>query len=71
MVATLVRTIFAQPDATQVKSPVQTASSTSSHGQFPATAEFLVDAEADLLAFSVVPLRALEADLVATTRRSV
>jgi transposase-like protein len=44
MVATLVRTIFAQSDAAQLK------------GRFPAAAEFLIDAEADLLAFSSFPV---------------
>ena len=54
MVATLVRTIFAQPDATQVKAQFNRVID-QLEIQFPATAEFLVDAEADLLAFSSFP----------------
>ena len=48
MVATLVRTIFAQPDATQVRAQF-TRVVDQLQGQFPAAAEFLIDAEADLL----------------------
>jgi putative transposase len=54
MVATLVRTIFAQPDATQVKAQFNRVVD-QLEKQFPATAEFLVLAEADLLAFSSFP----------------
>ena len=54
MVATLVRTIFAQPDATQVKAQFNRVID-QLESQFPATAEFLVEAEADLLAFSSFP----------------
>ena len=54
MVATLVRTIFAQPDATQVHAQFNRVVD-QLLTQFPATAEFLVDAEADLLAFSSFP----------------
>jgi transposase-like protein len=54
MVATLVRTIFTQPDATQVKAQFNRVVD-QLQSQFPATAEFLVDAEADLLAFSSFP----------------
>jgi transposase-like protein len=54
MVATLVRTTFAQPDATQVRAQFNWVID-QLESQFPATAEFLVDAEADLLAFSSFP----------------
>ena len=54
MVATLVRTVFAQPDATQVKAQFNRVID-QLLTQFPATAEFLIDAEADLLAFSSLP----------------
>ena len=54
MVATLVRTIFAQPDATQVHAQFARVVDQLT-GQFPATAEFLIDAEIDLLAFSSFP----------------
>ena len=54
MVATLVRTIFAQPDATQVKAQFNRVID-QLQNQFPVTAEFLVEAEADLLAFSSFP----------------
>jgi transposase-like protein len=54
MVATLVRTIFAQADATQVKAQFNRVID-QLQSQFPATAEFLVDTEADLLAFSSFP----------------
>jgi len=49
----LVRTIFAQPDATQVRA--QFPRHRTAAEQFPATAEFLIDAETDLLAFSSFP----------------
>jgi len=54
MVATLVRTIFAQPDATQVHAQFARVVDQLT-GQFPAAAEFLIDAETDLLAFSSFP----------------
>jgi transposase-like protein len=54
MVATLVRTIFAQPDATQVKAQFNRVID-QLLTQFPAAAELLVDAEGDLLAFSAFP----------------
>ena len=53
-VATLVRTIFAQPDATQVRAQFLRVID-QLKSQFPVTAEFLIDAEADLLAFSSFP----------------
>lgn len=54
MVATLVRTIFAQPDSEQVHAQFNRVVDQLT-GQFPAAAEFLIDAEADLLAFSSFP----------------
>ncbi len=54
MVATLVRTVFAQSDATQVKAQF-TRVLDQLEPQFPAAASFLCDAEADLLAFSTFP----------------
>jgi transposase-like protein len=54
MVATLVRTIFAQPDSDQVHAQFNRVVDQLT-GQFPATAEFLIDAEIDLLAFSSFP----------------
>jgi putative transposase len=55
MVATLVRTVFAQSDATQVRAQFHRVID-QLEGQFPAAAEFLVDAEADLLAFADFPV---------------
>jgi putative transposase len=55
MVATLVRTIFAQSDAAQVKAQFDRVVDQLER-QFPAAAEFLIDAEADLLAFSSFPV---------------
>jgi hypothetical protein len=55
MVATLVRTIFAQSDATQVRAQFARVLE-QLEGQFPAAAEFLIDAEADLLAFASFPV---------------
>jgi transposase-like protein len=54
MVATVVRTIFAQPDATQVRAQFNRVID-QLQSQFPATAEFLIDAETELLAFSSFP----------------
>ena len=55
MVATLVRTIFAQPDVTQVQAQF-TRVVDQLESQFPAVAELLTDAEADLLAFATFPV---------------
>lgn len=55
MVATLVRTIFAQSDATQVRAQFARVVD-QLEDQFPAAAEFLTDAEADLLAFATFPV---------------
>ncbi len=55
MVATLVRTVFAQSDATQVHAQFARVVD-QLEAQFPAAAEFLVEAEADLLAFSTFPV---------------
>lgn len=55
MVATLVRTIFAQSDADQVKAQFARVVDQLEQ-QFPAAAEFLVDAQADLLAFADFPV---------------
>jgi putative transposase len=55
MVATLVRTVFAQSDATQVKAQFARVIDQLQE-KFPAAAELLVDAEADLLAFSAFPV---------------
>jgi putative transposase len=55
MVATLVRTIFAQSDADQVRAQfIRVVDQL--EGQFPAAAEFLIDAEEDLLAFVTFPV---------------
>jgi putative transposase len=52
--AALVRTVFAQPDAASAW-PSTPGSWTSSPSAFPAAAELLVDAAADLLAFTAFP----------------
>jgi transposase-like protein len=54
-VATLVRTVFAQSDATQVQAQFARVVD-QLEGQFPAAAEFLTDTEADLLAFATFPV---------------
>ena len=54
MVATLVRTIFAQSDATQVRAQFRRVVD-QLEGQFAHAAELLVEAEADLLAFAGFP----------------
>jgi transposase-like protein len=54
LVATLVRTIFAQPDVTQVHAQFNRVVD-QLEAQFPAVAEILTDAEGDLLAFSAFP----------------
>ena len=55
MVATLVRTIFAQSDATQVRAQFARVVD-QLEDQFSAAAEFLTGAEADLLAFATFPV---------------
>ena len=55
MVATLVRTIFAQPDAASTPGPSTTGSWSSSRKAFPDAAELLADAAADVLAFTAFP----------------
>jgi transposase-like protein len=55
MVATLVRTIFAQPDAAQVHAQFNRVVDQLTT-KFAAVAEFLIDAEVDLLAFSSFPV---------------
>ena len=54
LVATLVRTIFAQPDVTQVHAQFNRVVD-QLQVQFPAVTELLLDAEVDLLAFSAFP----------------
>jgi len=54
MVAAAIRTIFAQPDATHVAAQLDEIT-TMLHRQFPAVADMLTDARADLLAFSTFP----------------
>jgi transposase-like protein len=54
LVATLVRTIFAQPDVTQVHAQFNRVVDQLG-AQFPAVGELLTDAEGDLLAFSAFP----------------
>ena len=55
MVGTLVRTVFAQSDDTQVRAQFARVID-QLEGQFEVAAEFLVDAEADLLAFADFPV---------------
>ena len=54
MVAAAIRTIFAQPDAAHVAAQLDEIT-TMLHRQFPAVADMLTDARADLLAFSSFP----------------
>jgi transposase-like protein len=54
MVATLVRTIFAQSDSTQVRAQFRRVVD-QLEGQFAHAAELLIEAEADLLAFAGFP----------------
>src|SRR6266540_5131022 len=54
MVAAAIRTIFAQPDATHVAAQLDEIT-TMLHRQFPAVADMLTDARAELLAFSNFP----------------
>jgi transposase-like protein len=54
MVATLVRTIFAQSDSTQVRAQFRRVVD-QLEGQFDHAAELLIEAEADLLAFAGFP----------------
>jgi len=55
MVATLVRTVFAQSDPDQVRAQFARVVD-QLVGQFPAAAELLTDAESDLLAFATFPV---------------
>ena len=55
MVATLVRTVFAQSDPDQVRAQFARVVD-QLEGQFPAAAELLIDAESDLLAFATFPV---------------
>ena len=55
MVATLVRTVFAQSDATQVRAQFARVLD-QLEDKFPHATELLVDAEEDLLAFSTFPV---------------
>jgi putative transposase len=55
MVATLVRTVFAQSDPDQVRAQFARVVD-QLESQFPAAAELLTDAEADLLAFATFPV---------------
>ena len=54
MVAAAVRTIFAQPDAAAVAEQLHSIADKLGR-QFPAVAEMLTDAEADLCAFAAFP----------------
>jgi len=54
MVAATVRTIFAQPGQDEVRAQVDLVAGML-HGQFPAVAQMLLDAKADLTAFSDFP----------------
>jgi transposase-like protein len=55
MVATLVRTVFAQSDAKQVLAQFARVVE-QLESQFPSAAEFLTEAQADLLAFATFPV---------------
>jgi hypothetical protein len=63
LVATLVRTIFAQPDDASTLAQ-HTRIVEQLESRFPAAAELLADAAGDLLAFTAFPKRALAPDLV-------
>ena len=63
MVAAAIRTIFAQPDATHVRSQLDEVARMLA-GQFPDVATMLTDAAEDVLAFTGFPDRALAQDLV-------
>ena len=69
MVAATIRTIFAQPGQQQVRAHVDLVADMLA-GQFPAVAQMLLDAKADLTAFADFPDSALAQDLVAPTRSS-
>jgi len=51
MVAATVRTVFAQPGQAEVRAQVDLVAGML-HGQFPAVAQLLLDAKADLTAFA-------------------
>ena len=55
MVAATIRTIFAQPGPKEVRAQVDLVAGMLA-GQFPAVAEMLLDAKADLTAFADFPL---------------
>lgn len=55
MVAATIRTIFAQPGPTEVRAQVDLVAGMLA-GQFPAVADMLIDAKADLTAFADFPL---------------
>jgi putative transposase len=54
MVAATIRTVFAQPDAAAARQQLSTVADML-RGRFPAVADQLVDAEADLLAYAAFP----------------
>jgi len=55
MVAATIRTIFAQPAGPKVREQLDTVASLL-RGEFPAVAELLADAKADLTAFADFPM---------------
>ena len=61
MVAATIRTIFAQPDRRRGPRPRSTLVADMLAGQFPAVADMLLDAKADLTAFADFPHAALAA----------